>query len=193
MLIIFYAVFLVLFSPAALLTPLQVTRNFGADVWRLSLIEIVFSSGALAGGIIIGLWGGFKNRIYTMALSCALCGLLSAGLGIIPSFWIYLIIMALVGISMPLFNAPAMALLQTKVDSSFMGRVISVFTMVSSTMMPVGMVIFGPLADKISINIILIFTGIGVTLLSILMVTNKTLLIVGVAEKQEINIKKMEI
>ena len=185
MLIIFSAAFLILFSPAALLTPLQVTRNFGADVWRLSVIEIGFSLGALVGGIIIGLWGGFKNRIYTMALSCVLCGLLSAALGIVPSFWVYLIIMALVGISMPLFNAPAMALLQAKVDSAYMGRVISVFTMVSSTMMPIGIVIFGPLADKISIDLILIFTGIGVTLLSIILVTSKTLIMAGWNKKIE--------
>ena len=178
-LILFSAIFIILFSPGALLTPLQVTRNFGADVWRLSAIEIAFSLGALAGGIIIGLWGGFKNRIYTMALSCALCGLLSVGLGVVPSFWIYLIIMAFLGISMPLYNAPAMALMQTTVDPAFMRRVISVFTMVSSTMMPLGMVIFGPLSDKISINLILIFTGIGVALLSILMITNKNFIMTG--------------
>ena len=69
--------------------------------------------------------------------------------------------------------APAMALVQTTVELAFMGRVIAVFTMVSSTMMPLGMVIFGPLSDKISINIILIFTGIGVALLSILLIISK--------------------
>ncbi|MCL2765132.1 MAG: MFS transporter [Treponema sp.] len=184
-LIIISALFLILFSPAALLTPLQVTRNFGADVWRLSAIEIIFSLGALAGGIIIGLWGGFKNRIYTMAFSCALCGLFAVGLGIVPSFWIYLVIMALLGISMPLYNRPAMALIQSTVDPNFMGRIISVFMMVSSTMMPIGMLIFGPLSDKISINIILVFTGIGVALLSILMITSKALLMAGMNEKKE--------
>ena len=69
-----------------------------------------------------------------------------------------------------------------------MGRVISVFTMVSSTMMPIGMIIFGPLADKISIDIILIFTGIGVTLLSVLLITSKTLIKAGGDEETvEIN------
>jgi len=70
----------------------------------------------------------------------------------------------------------------------YMGRVISVFTMVSSTMMPIGMIIFGPLADKISIDIILIFTGIGVTLLSVLLITSKTLIKAGGDEETvEIN------
>ena len=47
---IFFAIFFVLMAPAAFLTPLQVTRSFGDDVWRLSAIEIAFSIGMMAGG-----------------------------------------------------------------------------------------------------------------------------------------------
>jgi len=46
-------------------------------------------------------------------------------------------------------------------------------------MMPVGMAIFGPIADVVSINTILVLTGIGISLLSIIFVTNKTLLNAG--------------
>jgi DHA3 family macrolide efflux protein-like MFS transporter len=173
--IILSAIFLFFFAPAALLTPLQVTRNFGDDVWRLSAIEITFSIGMMAGGILIGVWGGFKNRIYTMTLSCALCGLLALGLGLAPDFFLYLVIMALLGISLPLYNAPSMVLLQTTVEPAFMGRVLSVFTMVSSTMMPLGMVVFGPVADTVSINSLLAGTGIVVALLCIPMAASKTL------------------
>jgi DHA3 family macrolide efflux protein-like MFS transporter len=175
------AVFLFLFAPAALLTPLQVTRNFGDDVWRLSAIEIVFSVGVMAGGILIAAWGGFKNRIYTMSLSCLLCGILSAGLGLTPNFWLYLIIMAALGITLPLYSAPAMTMLQTTVEAAFMGRVISAFTMISSATMPFGMVVFGPLSDKISIDIILIINGVLAALLCIPMMTNKIMLEAGKA------------
>jgi len=50
---LFSAIFLVLAAPAAFLTPLQVTRSFGNDVWRLTLIEITFSIGMMGGGIIM--------------------------------------------------------------------------------------------------------------------------------------------
>lgn len=46
----YFAVFFVLMAPAAFLTPLQVTRQFGEEVWRLSAIEIAFSVGMIAGG-----------------------------------------------------------------------------------------------------------------------------------------------
>jgi DHA3 family macrolide efflux protein-like MFS transporter len=42
-------------------------------------------------------------------------------------------------------------------------------------MMPLGMVVFGPAADIVSINMLLIGTGIIVTLLCIPMMTSKTL------------------
>ncbi len=42
---VFVALFLFLAAPASFLTPLQVTRTFGNDVWRLTAIEIVFSAG----------------------------------------------------------------------------------------------------------------------------------------------------
>ncbi|MDR2086814.1 MAG: MFS transporter [Dysgonamonadaceae bacterium] len=173
--IVISALFTFLIAPAAFLTPLQVARNYGAEVWRLSAIEIVFSGGMIVGGIWIGMWGGFKNRIYTMAFSCLLCGLLSIGLGLWPQFWLYLVIMAVTGLFVPLYNAPSMVLLQTGVEPAFMGRVISVFVMVSSTMMPLGMLAFGPIADKVSIDMLLIVAGILISLLSIPMVTSKTL------------------
>jgi DHA3 family macrolide efflux protein-like MFS transporter len=178
--IIFSTIFVFFFSPVSFLYPLQVTRNFGNDVWRLSVTEIAFSVGMMAGGVFIGIWGGFKNRIYTMTLSCALCGLLAVGLGLVPNFWLYMVIVALLGISFPLWNAPSMVLLQTTVEPAFIGRVLSVFTMVTSTMSPLGMVVFGPAADIVSINTLLIGTGIVVTFLCIPMVASKTLREAGI-------------
>jgi DHA3 family macrolide efflux protein-like MFS transporter len=173
--IILEAVFLFFFAPAAFLTPLQVTRTFGDEVWRLSAIEIVFSIGMMAGGLFISTRGGFKNRVHTMALSCALCGVLTVGLGLAPGFPLYLAIMTVMGISLPLWNAPSMSLLQSTVDTAFMGRVLSVFTMIASTMMPLGMLLFGPLADGISIETILVVTGIVVTATCFPLLTSRTL------------------
>ena len=129
LLIVFSAVFMFFASPSAMLTPLQVTRNFGNEVWRLSAIEIAFSAGMMAGGILIGFLGGFKNRIFTITLSCALYGIESVALGIVPVFGVYTVIMAGVGVTMPLYNTPVMVILQTAVRPEFMGRVLSVIMM----------------------------------------------------------------
>jgi DHA3 family macrolide efflux protein-like MFS transporter len=173
------AAFMFLAAPAGLLTPLQAVRKFGDEVWRLSAIEVAFSSGMMAGGIIIGAWGGLKNRVYTMALSCALCGLLDVALGVVPLFWPYLAVMAMIGISIPLYNAPSMALMQSTVDPAFMGRVLSVFTMATGAMMPIGMLLFGPLADIVPIDTLLVVTGLPTALLCVPMVASRELRAAG--------------
>ncbi|MDR2131736.1 MAG: MFS transporter [Clostridiales Family XIII bacterium] len=169
------AVFMFFASPAVLLTPLQAARNFGDDVWRLAAIEIAFSVGMMAGGVLIGAWGGFKNRAFTLALACAAFGIETIGLGVTPVFWIYLGIMAVIGVSIPLYNAPAMALLQSTVDPAFMGRVFSVFMMLNSALMPMGMLLFGPAADWVSIDLMLIATGAVMALLGIPFAASKSL------------------
>jgi DHA3 family macrolide efflux protein-like MFS transporter len=168
-------VFFVAVAPTAFLTPLQVMRDFGAEVWRLTALELVFSGGMMLGGIVMGLWGGFKNKIYSMALSCVLFGIEAIALGLINNFWLYLGVMAIMGLTMPLYNTPSMALLQSTVDPAYMGRVFSVFGMASSLMMPAGMMLFGPLADVISIDMLLIVTGGVMVLLGIPFIGSRVL------------------
>ena len=171
--------FFILVSPLAFLTPLQVTRSFGADVWRLTAVEVAFSLGMMTGGIVVGFWGGFKNKIYSMALSCAMTGASAMALGVLDNFWFYLAVVSVTGLTLPLYNTPSMVLFQSRVDPEYMGRVFGVFTMVSSLMMPAGMLLFGPLSDVVSINVLLVASGAGMMLLSIAFAASKTLREVG--------------
>lgn len=176
---IFCAGFFFLAAPASFLTPLQVTRSFGSDVWRLTAIEISFSIGMMMGGVIMASWGGFKNKIHTMTLSSLVIGVCTFALGVVPVFWIYLVFMMAVGIAIPVFNTPSTVLLQEKVEPDFMGRVFGVLIMISSTMMPLGMLLFGPLADIIKIEWLLIVTGLLLSLQGFFLTGNKVLLEAG--------------
>ncbi|KYH28210.1 putative bacilysin exporter BacE [Clostridium colicanis DSM 13634] len=176
---LFCAIFNILVAPAAFLTPLQVTRSFGDDVWRLTAIEMIFSIGMMVGGVVMASWGGFKNRIHTMALSSFVIGICTFALGIVPNFWIYLSFMMLFGIVMPIFNTPATVLLQEKVEENFLGRVFSVLGMISSIMMPLGMLVFGPLADIIKIEWLLIGTGLLLFSQGFFMLSSKVLIEAG--------------
>ena len=176
---LFCAVFFFLAAPVAFLTPLQVTRSFGNDVWRLTAIEITFSLGMMLGGVIMTIWGGFKNKVHTMTLSSLIIGACTFALGVIPNFWLYLVFMGLVGIAMPMFNTPSTVLLQEKVEADFMGRVFGVLVMISSTMMPLGMLIFGPAADIIKIEWLLIGTGLMLFIQGFFLLGSKTLIEAG--------------
>ncbi|MGE4283954.1 MAG: MFS transporter [Clostridia bacterium] len=176
---LFCAIFFIAAAPAAFLTPLQVTRSFGDDVWRLTAIEIVFSGGMMVGGVVMASWGGFRNKTHTMVLSTLITGLCTFALGVIPVFWIYLIFMGLIGVSMPFFNTPFTVLLQQKVEENFLGRVFGVFSMIASIMMPLGMLIFGPAADYIKIEWLLIGTGLLLSVESLFMLGSKVLIEAG--------------
>lgn len=176
---IFCAFFFFLSAPVAFLTPLQVTRSFGEDVWRLTVIEVTFSLGMMVGGIVISYWGGFKNKIHTMTLASLIIGISTASFGIIPSFLTYAVVMGFLGIVMPLFNTPAIVMLQEKVEGDYMGRVFGVLSMIINITMPVGMLLVGPLADIIKIEWILIVTGILIFIVGICLLCNKVLIEAG--------------
>lgn len=179
-LIIIYSAFFGFFaSPAALLTPLQTARSFGDDVWRLTAIEIVFSMGAVLGGILITMWGGFKNKAHTIALACALFGAAGFLLGIVTDFRVYLGVMLICGITMPIFNTPSMTLLQSKIEADKMGRVFSVMMMFSGVSMPFGMVVFGPLSDMLPIEWLLIASGIVIFLSGLALLRMRSLIEIG--------------
>jgi MFS transporter, DHA3 family, macrolide efflux protein len=181
---LFFAIFFVLMAPAAFLTPLQVTRTFGDEVWRLTAIEIAFSIGMMVGGGIIASWGGFKNRVYTMTFASLLMGACTLALGVTPNFWIYLIFMAVFGVAMPIFNTPTTVLIQEKVDENYLGRIFGVFGMISTSMMPIGMLIFGPIADVVKIEWLLVGTGVFILILAIFLGRDRVLLAAGKSEEK---------
>ena len=180
-LIIFMAFFCVFVSPAAILTPLQVARSFGDDVWRLTAVEVAFSVGMMLGGVFIAAWGGFKNKVHTMVFSQIAFGVTTVLFGVVPNFWIYLAVMGLCGCSMPLFNTPSYTLLQTRVPPNMMGRVFSTMGMINGLGMPLGIAFFGPLSDVMPIEPILVVTGALIVLSGLVMLGRRELVSAGVA------------
>lgn len=172
-LLVFYMVFFFLVTPVAFLTPLLVARTFGEEVWRLTANEMFYFAGSIAGGLAFATWGGFKNRIFSITVASISFGLLTAALGFSKIFWIYLVFMFLEGVGMPFFSNPITVLLQEKVDMDMQGRVFGILQIVSSTAMPLGMVVFGPLADAVSIELLLIITGVLMAVVGVSIPYNK--------------------
>lgn len=179
-LLIVYAVLMFLITPAAMLTPLMIERTYGNEVWRLTWNEVLFSVGSVAGGLMIAAWGGFRNRIHTIVLAGIAFGSMTILMGILPGFPVYLFLVTLAGIAMPFFSSPSIVLLQEKVEPEMQGRVFSFVQIVGSAALPVGMLVFGPLADWIGrVQILLIVSGTGVLLLSGLILRARSLVAEG--------------
>ena len=180
---VFYAVAYFLCPPVVFLAPLQVTRSFGSVVWHLTLTQVALAFGMVIGGVWIATVGGFKNRIHTVVFSSCVIGVCTIILGgipmIFPIFWIYLVFLSMVGAGMSLYSAPVTIMLQEKVDSDFQGRVFGVLGMISSSMMPLGIIILGPIADRVAIEWLLIVTGTLAVIQSIILFSNKDVVNAG--------------
>ncbi len=172
-LLFYYAVFFFLISPAAFLTPLLITRTYGEEVWRLTANEILYSGGSILGGFLMAAWGGFNNRMLTIALACAAYGVSAVLLGISTNFIFYLSVMFFTGIFSPVFYAAETVLIQETVDNDIQGRVFSIIDIIILAVMPIGMLIFGPVADLIKVEYIMIATGIFMILLGWMIFTHK--------------------
>lgn len=175
-LLLFYAAFFFLITPAAFLTPLMVERSFGPDVWRLTANELSWTAGSLIGGVLVSLKGNFKNKIRAIAISSLAFGVTFALLGVAGNFWIYLAIMLVSGIFMPVFATAETVLFQEHVEEAMMGRVFSLVSILISLSMPLGMVFFGPLADVVSIESLMIASGVALALLAVVIISNQKLI-----------------
>jgi DHA3 family macrolide efflux protein-like MFS transporter len=159
-LLILFAIVFVLTVAPSYLTPLMLVREFGDDVWMLTVLEIAFSVGMVAGGVVIAAWGGTKNKVVMIAAASLVFGVLSIALGLSPNVGVFFGFMLLVGLAVPFFSTPSMTLLQLRVEPEKQGRVFGFVGIVMAVAMPLGMVIFGPLADQLPVQWILVGAGI---------------------------------
>ena len=159
---------LFLISPSAFLTPLMVSRTFGPEVWRLTASEMTYSLGMVLGGLLIASWGGFRKKLHTTLLAGAVYGSIMIAMGAAPVFLLYLFFNAAIGITSPCYNAPITVTIQERVAPEMHGRVFSLMQIATSCALPLGMALFGPLADVLRVQTILMGSGAVVVALSLL-------------------------
>lgn len=154
-----YAVVFLLIVAPSYLTPLMVVRTFGDEVWKLTANELAFSIGMILGGVLLATWGGLKNRVAMIIGSTFVFGGLSIGLGLSTNMWVFFAFMFLVGLAVPFFSTTSMTILQETVEPDRQGRVFGFVGIVMALAMPLGMLIFGPLADRFSVESLLVVSG----------------------------------
>jgi DHA3 family macrolide efflux protein-like MFS transporter len=141
-------------NPAFSLMPLLVTDHSGGGALQLASLQSAWGVGMVVGGLVLSVWGGFKKRIYT-----SLSGLVVSGIGIMlvglaPANGIELALAALLvaGFMNPMVNGPLFAILQGSVAPEMQGRVFTLVASLSSAMMPLSLVVAGPVADVVGVR-----------------------------------------
>jgi len=167
-LILLYGVFILLSVPGGFLASLLVTRVYGANYWYLTMVELIGFAGMAAGGILLSVWGGFPNRVKTLLLGIGLCGLCTIGLGAVNNFIVYLGIMLLLGVCLTAAQTSVTTLIQERADVSMHGRVFGLMGTMYSGFLLIGMSVFGPLADVVSLPLMMILSGALLAIIALL-------------------------
>lgn len=161
-LLLLFGIFIFLSIPAGFLANLFVARSFGDSYSNLMLVEVVGFAGMLVGGLIMGSWGGFKDRFKTLLFSALLFGLCGVLMGLSKGFVAYLIMMLLYGIPLTAFQTATTTILQENVDTMMQGRVFGLLNSMFSGFLPIGMAVFGPMADVVSLRLLIVVSNIAI-------------------------------
>jgi MFS transporter, DHA3 family, macrolide efflux protein len=157
--LISFAVVFVLVVPPSYLTPLMIVRTFGEEVWMLTANEVAFSIGMILGGALLAAWGSGRDRRELLTGATIAMGVLTVLLGLSSILWVFLGLMLLVGVVVPAFSTTSATLLQQTVEPEMQGRMFGLLGIVMAVAMPLGMAAFGPLADVVSVEVLLIAGG----------------------------------
>lgn len=144
-----------LVNPGFSLLPLLVTDHFNGNAYNLAGLDSAFGVGLVLGGLLLGAWGGFRKRILTSFAGLIVLGTALLGLGLVPpSGFIFAVgAMFLVGVGNTIANGPLMAVVQAVVEPEMQGRVLTLMSSIAGGMMPIGLILAGPLADKLGIQV----------------------------------------
>lgn len=164
------ALFMLFFMPLNALYPLMSLRYFEGTAYHASVVEISFAAGMLLGGLLLGIWGGFKKRYHTIVLAIVIMGLSLIIAGMLPKsgYIIFVACCFLMGFTGPLYTGVEMALFQEKIESSYLGRVFSLVGSLVSITMPLGLLLSASFGDVVGVNHWFFISGILIFILSVI-------------------------
>jgi len=141
-------------QPAISLIPLLVYEHFGGTATDLGLIEAIAGAGMLGGGLFLGVWGGFKRKVYTVLMGLVGVGVATFLLGLTPAhiFWMALVVTFFLGTMISMTDGPLSAILQATVPAEMQGRVFGLLGSLFSLSTPVGLAIAGPVSDLLGVR-----------------------------------------
>ena len=165
--LIVYGLFILLSVPAGFMSALLVSRVYGDVYWYLTAVELVGFAGMALGGVLMGMWGGFKSRVKTFAFGLLILSIMTIGMGVSPYFILYLVMMFVYSIALTIIQTATTTIIQEKAEGSMLGRVFGLMGAMYSGFLPVGMAIFGPLADILPLQWIMVGSGIALVLVTV--------------------------
>lgn len=167
-LLLLYGFFTFFCVPGGFLSGLYVRRRFGDSYWHLSAAELSGFLGMITGGLLVSIRSGNSRKCpaRTLRSLLLLLGLSAAGMSTANTFLPYLVLMFFYGIFMTMIQTSITTLLQEKTEPFIQGRIFGLMGSMYAGFLPLGMAIFGPLSDRVSLNGLIFLSGAAYAALS---------------------------
>jgi DHA3 family macrolide efflux protein-like MFS transporter len=157
-----------LITPAFTLIPLMIERTFGSEVWRLTVHEIVFSTAMIISGVFISIKGVFHDKPRTIAICIMGFGVVFVLMGLSWSFFFFFVFLGAAGLFCPVFFTVQTVFVQETVPQEVLGRVFSVVQLIITGTVPIAILLFGPLADVVRVETILLISSSFLALVGVI-------------------------
>lgn len=170
--------FTLFFMPVGSMFPLMTVQYFHGTVAQAGIVEVAWSAGMLFAGALIGIKKTWKDRVKPMITAVFVIGFATAAAVLLPEnsrgFWIFVGLNIIAGLAAPFFNTLLMAMIQESFPPETLGRVMGVMNSLMSISGPIGLIIAGPLGDKIGVQNIFLIGGMGSVVCGILFLLSKS-------------------
>jgi len=152
------------------LTPLLITNHFKGGASQLGLWLSLFAAGTLVGGLILGIWGGFKHKVVTAQTGLIIVGMTTVVVGLVSPgmFWVGVAANTTMGLLLPIINGSFGATLQAVIAPDMQGRVFAFIMSAAMLVSPIGLIIAGPFADHFGIQPWFLIAGCSCVLMGII-------------------------
>jgi len=159
--------------PVSVLFPLMTLNYFSGDAFQVSLIEALWGVGTLVGGMVMGAKVYKVNKVVLVNLMYIVLGLTFFLSGILSSdgFIIFAILTTIGGVSGAVYHSSFMAVIQTNIEASALGRVFSMFFTLSLIPSLIGLIGVGFFADYLGLSQTFILCGLIIIIIGIISFT----------------------
>ena len=168
LLLILFAVLNFCAAPGNSLMPLFVTRYLGGEVLKLGWLQTAVGAGIVIGGLILGVWGGFKRRIVT-SFTFIIIQSIAIMVFSFTTESLYFLGLAMVfaaGVCSSFISGPITAIFQSVVEKDVQGRFFAMMGSISGAMIPLGLAVTGPLADAIGVRLTFLISAAAIFIIT---------------------------
>lgn len=174
--------------PVAVLFPLLTLQHFGGGKFEMSVIEVVWGIGMLAGGGLLGFFKPQINKVIIINAMHILLGVSLAVSGVLApsSFVLFVGLTTVGGIAASVYHATFTTIIQEKVNPAMLGRVFSMFFSIALLPSIIGLLSTGFIADNIGISLTFVILGSVIVLIGLVSFFVPVLMRLGIKEEKTV-------